>query len=129
MQVGEPLNRIGKRLLVDLGVLGADAVADGAVGGGGECEIHGVLRTSARVARYPCRVGQSGAPQRYRRASARRFGGRGSDTVAQGAVVGGGECQLIHRVFPSEKSKAVLIAMTLPGRIDRNTINSSSVPS
>ena len=36
MQVGEPLNRIGQGLLVDLGVLGADAVADGAVGGGGE---------------------------------------------------------------------------------------------
>jgi hypothetical protein len=28
MQVGQPLNRIGEGLLVDLGVLGADAVAD-----------------------------------------------------------------------------------------------------
>ena len=36
MQVGEPLDGIGEGLLVDLGVLGADAVADGAVGGGGE---------------------------------------------------------------------------------------------
>ena len=37
MQIGEPLDRIGERLLVDLGVLRPDAVADGAVGGGGEC--------------------------------------------------------------------------------------------
>jgi hypothetical protein len=39
MQVGEPLNGIGQRLLVDLGVLGVDAVADGAVGGGGERQL------------------------------------------------------------------------------------------
>ena len=38
MHIREPLNRIGKGLFVDLGVLGADAVADGAIGGGGECE-------------------------------------------------------------------------------------------
>jgi hypothetical protein len=31
MQVGEPLNGIGEGLLVDLGVLGADAVADGRI--------------------------------------------------------------------------------------------------
>ena len=36
MQVGEPLNGIGERLLVDLGVLRANAFADGAVGGGGK---------------------------------------------------------------------------------------------
>ena len=36
VQVGEPLNGIGEGLLVDLGVLGFDAVADGAVGGGGK---------------------------------------------------------------------------------------------
>ena len=34
MQVGQALDRIGQGLLVDLGVLGPDAVADGAVGGG-----------------------------------------------------------------------------------------------
>jgi hypothetical protein len=32
MQVGEALDGIGERLLVDLGVLGAEAIADGAVG-------------------------------------------------------------------------------------------------
>jgi hypothetical protein len=32
MQVGEALNGIGEGLLVDLGVLRPDAVADGAVG-------------------------------------------------------------------------------------------------
>jgi hypothetical protein len=31
MQVGEPLNGIGEGLLIDLGVLGADAVADGRI--------------------------------------------------------------------------------------------------
>ena len=31
VQVGQPLDRIGQGLLVDLGVLGPDAVADGAV--------------------------------------------------------------------------------------------------
>ena len=36
MQVGQPLNRIGQSLVVDLGVFGPDAVADGAVGDGGE---------------------------------------------------------------------------------------------
>ena len=40
MQVGEPLNGIGQGLFVDLGVLRPDAVADGAVGGGGEFEVH-----------------------------------------------------------------------------------------
>ena len=39
----EPLNGIGEGLLVDLGILGADTVADGAVSGGGEFEIHGKL--------------------------------------------------------------------------------------
>ena len=39
MQVGEPLNGIGEGLLVDLGVLGADAVADCAVVDGGKCEL------------------------------------------------------------------------------------------
>ncbi len=38
MQIGEPFNGIGEGLLVDLGVLRADAVADGAVGGGGKVE-------------------------------------------------------------------------------------------
>jgi hypothetical protein len=37
-----PLNRSGDGLLVDLGVLRPDAVADGAAGGGGEFEVHGV---------------------------------------------------------------------------------------
>ena len=36
MHIGEPLDGIGEGLLVDLGVLRPDAVADGAVGGGGE---------------------------------------------------------------------------------------------
>ena len=39
MQVGEPLDRIGEGLLVDLGVLRPDAVAQGAVGGGGESSL------------------------------------------------------------------------------------------
>jgi hypothetical protein len=34
MQVGEPFNSIGAGLLVDLGVLRPETVADGAVGGG-----------------------------------------------------------------------------------------------
>ena len=42
MQVGEPLDRIGQRLLVDLGVLRPNAVADRPVGGGGECELGGL---------------------------------------------------------------------------------------
>ena len=33
MDVGEPLDRIGQCLLVDLGVLRPDAVAEAAVGG------------------------------------------------------------------------------------------------
>ena len=33
----EPLNGIGEGLLIDLGVLGAYAVADGAIVDGGEC--------------------------------------------------------------------------------------------
>ena len=33
MQFGEALDGVGEGLFVDLGVLGADAVADGAVGG------------------------------------------------------------------------------------------------
>ena len=37
MDVGEPLDRIGQRLLVDLRVLGADAVAEDAISGGGKC--------------------------------------------------------------------------------------------
>jgi hypothetical protein len=36
MQVGKALNCIGQGLLVDLGILRLDAVADGAVGSGGE---------------------------------------------------------------------------------------------
>ena len=36
MQVGEAVNGIGEGLLVDLGILRLDAVADGAVGSGGE---------------------------------------------------------------------------------------------
>ena len=43
MQVGQSLDRIGQRLLVDLGVVRPDAVAQRAVGGGGEFEIHGKL--------------------------------------------------------------------------------------
>ena len=35
----EGLDRIGERLLVDLRVLRPDAVADGAVGGDGECQL------------------------------------------------------------------------------------------
>ena len=34
MQVGQSLDRIGQGLLVDLGVVGFDAVAQGAIGGG-----------------------------------------------------------------------------------------------
>jgi len=36
MHIGESLNSICQGLFVDLGVLRPDAVADGAVGGGGE---------------------------------------------------------------------------------------------
>jgi hypothetical protein len=35
----EPLNGIGEGLLVDLGVLRPNTVADGAVGGGGDCQL------------------------------------------------------------------------------------------
>ena len=35
MQVGQPLDRIGQRLLVDLGFVGFDAIAERAVCGGG----------------------------------------------------------------------------------------------
>ena len=38
VQVGQPLHGIGEGLLVDLGVVGPDAVADGAVGYGGKFE-------------------------------------------------------------------------------------------
>ena len=37
VHVRKALHGIGESLLVDSGVLGPDAVADGAVGGGGEC--------------------------------------------------------------------------------------------
>ena len=40
MQVGETLNGVGESLLVDLGVLSPDAIADGAVGDGGKVEGH-----------------------------------------------------------------------------------------
>jgi hypothetical protein len=36
VEVSEPLDGIGEGLFVDLGVLGADTVADGAVAGGGK---------------------------------------------------------------------------------------------
>ena len=36
MHISEPLHGIGEGLLVDLGVLRPDTVADGAVRGGGE---------------------------------------------------------------------------------------------
>ncbi len=36
VQVGEALDRIGEGLLVDLGIFGSDAVAEGAVGDGGK---------------------------------------------------------------------------------------------
>ena len=36
MDIGQPLDRIGQRLLVDLGVLRPDPLPQGAVGGGGE---------------------------------------------------------------------------------------------
>ena len=36
MHIGEPLDRIGQGLLVDLGVLRPDTVAESAVGSGGE---------------------------------------------------------------------------------------------
>ena len=38
VQIGQTLDRIGEGLLVDLGVFGADAVADGAVGDSGKVE-------------------------------------------------------------------------------------------
>ena len=41
MHIGEPLDRIGEGLLVDLGVFRPDAVADRPVGDGGEFEVHG----------------------------------------------------------------------------------------
>ena len=50
MHVGEPLDRIGQGLLVDLGVLRPDAVAEGAVGGGGECQlIHSIYSTRSKA--------------------------------------------------------------------------------
>ena len=36
MQVGEPLDRIGEGLLIDLGVVRSDTVAQGAVGSSGK---------------------------------------------------------------------------------------------
>ena len=39
MDVGEALNGIGEGLLVDLGVVGADAIADGAVSDGSERQL------------------------------------------------------------------------------------------
>ena len=38
MNVGEPLDGIGQGLLIDLGVMGFDAVAQNTVCGGGECQ-------------------------------------------------------------------------------------------
>ena len=51
MQVGEPLDGIGEGLLVDLGVFGSDAVADGAVVDGGKFETgsSAYTPTTARV--------------------------------------------------------------------------------
>ena len=40
MQVGEAFNGVGEGLLVDLGVMRPDTVADGAVGGGGKGQIN-----------------------------------------------------------------------------------------
>ena len=40
MQISEALDRIGKRLFVDGWIFGFDAVAEGAVGNGGEFEIY-----------------------------------------------------------------------------------------
>ena len=45
MELGESLNGIGKGLLVDLWVLGAEAIADGSVGDTGEFEVQ--LRRSS----------------------------------------------------------------------------------
>ena len=40
MHVGQPLDRIGEGLFVDLRVLRPDPVTDGAVGDGGELQTH-----------------------------------------------------------------------------------------
>ena len=45
VQVGEALDRVGEGLLVDLGVFGPDAVAEGAIGDGGKFEVHDATPT------------------------------------------------------------------------------------
>ena len=45
MDVGQPLDRIGQGLFVDLGVLRPDAVAQRAVGSGSNFEVHGETPT------------------------------------------------------------------------------------
>jgi hypothetical protein len=41
MKVGQTLHRIGKGLLVDLGIFRTESVADGLIGSGRERETHG----------------------------------------------------------------------------------------
>ena len=48
MQVGEALYRVGEGLIIDLGVFGSDAVAQGAVGDGGKCELNHDLPLNTR---------------------------------------------------------------------------------
>ena len=50
MQVGEPLDSVSERLLVDLGVLSANAVTNDAVVDGREIEIHGKLLQAILIA-------------------------------------------------------------------------------
>jgi hypothetical protein len=40
MEIRKALHRIGKRLLIDGGILGADSVADRAVDNGSELQVH-----------------------------------------------------------------------------------------
>jgi hypothetical protein len=70
MQVCEPLHGIGEGLLVDLGILRPDTVADSAVVDSGEFKVHGVLRT---LARGGCKHAASGNASRA--ALAHRFRG------------------------------------------------------
>ena len=43
VEVGQPFDRVGKGLLVDLGVFRSDAVSDETVIYGGEFQFHGAL--------------------------------------------------------------------------------------
>ena len=80
MDVGQPLDRIGKGLFIDLRVLRADALADGAVCDGGKFQVHG-LKPPGWCFRgrreHPCEIGQRGS------AGLNRLGRRAQVMIAE----------------------------------------------